>query len=215
MTRKIVSVIASLTLATTLQSFAHSVWIEPTDAGQLVVRFAEPSGNLERSPGYLDSLTPPAAFTLVTNSPVVVATTKSTNHFLLVSAAVTNAAFVETSFTVRANRKPLFYARWQPAGADAGRPMLTFDLVPTGKTGEARAYFRGEPLGDVKAVLQIPDGDEIELVANSEGLITYTNAGPGHYLLTLAHKRERIAGVHLGVPYKETSHNCALVWIQE
>ena len=203
------------TTAFATQLFAHSVWIETNETNQLVVRFAEPTGNLERSPGYLDSLTPPDAFVLITNAPVMVDAPKKNNHFLLVNASPTNAAFVETFFTVRAARKPIFYARWHPPKAGEGKPLLTFDLVPTGKTGEARAYFRGQPIGGLKATLLTPKGDESELVADASGLIQVTNEIPGQYLLTLAHHREPIAGIHLGVPYKETSHNCSLVWTQE
>ena len=195
--------------------FAHTVWIEPTDDNQLVIRFAEPSGNLERSPGHLDSLSAPMAFTLVTNAPVAVDAPKKSDHFLLVGAASTNTACAETSFTVRAGRKPNFYARWQPAGAGAGKPLLTLDLVPTGKTGEARAYFRGSPLGGIKATLRSPDEKETELTADAEGFIHFTAKDPGQYMLTLAHHREPLAGFHGGVAYKETSHNCSLAWEQK
>jgi hypothetical protein len=193
---------------------AHSVWIEPAEENQLVVRFAEPTGNLERSPGHLDSLSVPMAFTLVTNAPVRLNSTKKSDHYLIHGAAVTNVVGVETSFTVRAERKPLFYARWQPAGAGEGTPLLTLDLVPTGKPGEVRLYLRGKPHGGVKATLLTPNGDEKEFTADAEGYIRFPAAASGQYLLTVAHQREPLAGVHLGVPFKQTSHNCSLVWEQ-
>jgi hypothetical protein len=136
----------ALLLTTVAETRAHTVWIEPLD-GKLVVRFAEPGNSYEKSPGHLDGLSAPAAFTVITNAPVVVESPKSTNRFALVNAPSTNQAGVESIFTVRAARKPYFYARWQPAGLGAGTPMLTFDLVPTGKPGKVRVYFRGRPLG--------------------------------------------------------------------
>lgn len=193
---------------------AHSVWIEPS-AGQLVVRFAEPSGNLEKSPGHLDSLMPPIAFILLTNAPVAIESPKKSDHFLLVGASPTNTAGVETSFIVRAKRKPNFYARWQPAGTNATTPLLTLDVVLTGKPGEARAYFRGQPLGGIKVTLHTPYGTEADLTADAEGFVNFTTKEPGQYMLTIAHHRETLAGFQVGQPYEQNSHNCSLVWEQK
>jgi hypothetical protein len=191
----------------------HSVWIEPSD-GQLVIRFAEPDSKFETSPGYLDSLSPPIAFILVTNAPMAVEAPKKSDHFLLVNASPTNTACIETSFTVRAGRKPNFYARWQPAGTGAGAPLLTLDLVPTGKAGEVRAWFRGQPLGGIAATLRAPDEKEIELTADAEGFLHFTAGQSGQYMLSIAHYRETLAGFYGGRLYKETSHNCSLTWQQ-
>src|SRR5262245_123621 len=68
-----------------IQSHAHTVWLESLN-GQLVIRFAEPDGRYEKSPGHLDSLTAPAAFTIITNAPIAVPSPKSTNHFAMVGA---------------------------------------------------------------------------------------------------------------------------------
>lgn len=204
-------------LATT-PLFAHSVWIEPTDANEMVIRFAEPTGNLERSPGHLDSLAVPLIFQAVpgsTNAPALLDAAKKKDHYLILAGSATNILGIETSFTVRAARKPLFYARWQPAGAGEGKPLLTLDLVPTGKPGEARLYLRGKPHGNVKATLLTPTGDEKEFPVDAEGYVRVPVTEPGLYLLTVAHQREPIAGLHLGVPYQQTSHNCALAWVQK
>lgn len=192
---------------------AHAVWIELLN-GKLVARFAEPSGNYEKSPGFLDSLSGPSAFTVITNAALMIESPKTTNHFQLVNAATTNVAGMESIFTVRSGRKPHFYARWQPAGAGAGTPMLTFDLVPTGKPGEARAYFRGQPIGGLKAVLRTPDDTETEIAVDAEGYVRFESKQGGLHLLTISHYRESIAGSHLGKAYQQTSHNTALSWVQ-
>ncbi|MGC3960542.1 MAG: hypothetical protein QM813_22205 [Verrucomicrobiota bacterium] len=197
--------------------FAHSVWIEPSENRQPVIRFAEPSGNLERSPGHLDSLSVPMAFQTTpgsTNVPTLLNISKQKDHYAISGASGTNIIGVETSFTVRAGRKPCFYARWQPAGAGEGKPLLTLDLVPTGQSGEARLYLRGQPRGGVKATLMTPNGEEKEFTTDADGYLRVPTTEPGLYLLTVAHQREPIAGVHLGVVYKETSHNCSLAWEQ-
>jgi len=180
----------------------------------MVIRFAEPDGKFEKSPGYLDSLSVPLAFMLVTNTPVAVETSKQTNHFLLVGVSPTNTVGVETAFTVRAARKPFFYARWQPPGSGAGKPFLTLDIVPTGIPGEARVYLRGKPLGGVKATFRTPDDKDQELVADAEGILRFKSNQSGQHMLSIAHQREPIAGFHLGRSYEQTSHNAALTWRQ-
>lgn len=192
---------------------AHSVWIEPVE-DQLVIRFAEPAGNYEKSPGHLDSLTAPVAFVLVTNALGTIEAPKKGDHFLLVGASPTNTTCAETIFIVRGGRKPHFYARWQPAGAGAAKPLLTLDLVPTGQTGEVRAYFRGQPLGAVKATLHTPDEKKREITANAEGFFHFKSNQSGQHLLTLAHHREPLAGFYVGRAYEQTSHNAALTWRQ-
>src|SRR5690242_21847356 len=102
--------LCALTLWAVRPAIAHSVWIEPS-GNQLVVRFAAPGDDFETSPGYLDDLSLPIAFTLVTNCPVAIESAKKTDNFLLADANTTNAACIETSFTVRGGRKPLFFAQ--------------------------------------------------------------------------------------------------------
>jgi hypothetical protein len=213
MIRKSFLTLCALAVCAINSAFAHSVWIEPKDS-QLVIRFAEPGDDFETSPGQLDNLSAPTAFILVTNAPASVVAAKKPDGFVLVGSSPTNTACAETIFTVRGGRKPNFYARWQPVGAGEGRPLLTLDLVPTGKPGEVRAYFRGQPLGGIKATLRMPDGKDSELTANADGFIRFEPKQSGQYLLTLAHHREPLAGFYHGTPYKETSHNCSLVWQQ-
>ena len=211
--------LAALSLIAHTDLYAHSVWIEPGSNGQLMVRFAEPDGRLETSPGHLDSLSIPVAFTLLTNTAVAVDAVKSTNHFLLVTAWSTNTACSETSFIVmsaagKPGRKPIFYARWQPSFETAGAPSLNLDIVPTGKAGEVRVYFRGQPLGGAKATLRTPDEVEKELVANADGFIRFESKQSGQHHLSIARHRETLAGFHFGKAHDLTSHNMALTWRQ-
>jgi hypothetical protein len=211
MKKQLLSLLSFILAALAVQ--AHSVWIEPKD-NQLVVRFAEPGAAFETSPGYLDALASPLAFTVVTNKPVTAEVTKKSDHFVIAGGKITKVTCVETAFTVRGGRKPYFYARWQPNMNVGAIPLLTFDLVPTGKIGEVRAYFRGQALPAVSATLRLPDGKEEEITADSEGFLHFKSEQPGQYLLTIAHHREPLAGFHQGVAYTETSHNCALSWMQ-
>lgn len=204
----------ALLIGSPVTSLGHSVWIEPVES-QLVVRFAEPDGKYEKSPGHLDGLTLPVVFFAVgTNAPVIVDAPKKADHFLVLGVTPTNLVCAESTFTVRGGRKPMFYARWQPAGLVAATPLTTLDLVPTGNAGEVRICLRGQPVPNVKATLRTPDEKESELVADADGLVRFTPTQSGQYLLTVAHQREPIAGFHGGRAYKETSHNAALTWKQ-
>lgn len=199
---------------------AHSVWIEPTPEGALILRFAEPDGKFETSPGHLDELTVPAAFVVDgAGIPRSLDAVKLRDRFALQGSASTNAAGAEVTYLVmgapgKPGRRPVFYARWHPAGSGPAVPTLILDLVPTGKPGEARVHFRGKPLGGVKAILRTPDEKELELTADSEGFVRWTTTQTGLHHLRIARHREPLAGFHLGKEYDQTSHNACLTWEQ-
>ncbi|MCW5558570.1 MAG: hypothetical protein KIT22_12155 [Verrucomicrobiae bacterium] len=201
-----------------LRCQAHSVWIEPL-SDELVIRFGELDGNIEKSPGHLDELSIPVSVAYVTNAPSVLAVTKKSNHFSLAGVTPTNVVCAESTYAVMTTpgnpgRRPIFYARWQPPGSGPGVPLLTLDLVPTATKGEVRVYFKGEPLPGIKAVLRTPDEREEEITANSEGLIRFTAEQVGQYHLSIARHREPLKGFFAGKEYGLTSHNAALTWIQ-
>jgi len=214
--------LASLLCLLTLPALGHSVWIEPGPDGVLVVRFAEPDGKLEKSPGHLDSLTVPVAWVAgpeagATNR--VVSVSKQSDHFLLAGSAAADSAQAETAFLVMGNagptaRRPYFYARWQPAGGGAGKPSLNLDIVPTADKGRVQVCFRGKPLPGVKATLRTPDEKELELVADGEGFLTFPANQSGLYLVTVARHREAVGGFAGGKEFGLTSHNASLAWKQ-
>jgi hypothetical protein len=210
----------ALMLCLTAAAFGHSVWIEPADDGRLVARFGEPGESIETSPGHLDSVSPPVVFALGTNgAPRTLDGPRKSDHFALPGLALTNTVCLEADYAVmtspgKPGRKPVFYARWQPAGGAVGVPALTLDLVPTGRPGEVRVYFRGQPLGEVPAVLRSPDGKDHELQAGADGTLRFTTTQPGLHHLSIGRHREAVGGFHGGLAYEATSHNAALTWVQ-
>jgi uncharacterized GH25 family protein len=197
---------------------AHEVWIEDSTEGQLVIRFAEYGEDFEKSPGALDGLGAPTAFSVGDDGkPKGSAADKKADHFSLTATNAKTATHVETAYAVmgggdKSARKPFFYARWQPVGAGAAKPALTFDLVPTGKPGEARITFRGKPLAAAKATAHLPDGTEQELTADADGLVSVPVEKPGFYMLACKHQRETQNGFWGGRTYDTVSHNCSLTW---
>jgi len=207
-------------LLAALNGLAHSVWLEPNAAGELMLRFAEPDGKFEKSPGHLDELTQPIAWKPgASNAPVTLTVEKKSDHFRLAEAKATDTVQAETDFQVmtapgRPGRLPHFYARWHPAGAGAATPALTLDLVPTGKSGEVRVFFRGKPLGGIKATLRTPDEKEQEVTADGEGYLRYASTQSGQHMLSIARHRETVGGFAGGRAYDLTSHNASLTWRQ-
>lgn len=206
---------SSAFFATTVH--AHDVWIEDTPQHQLVIRFGEFGDELETSPGYLDHLAQPQAWTKGTNAvdPMPFEIQKQTNSFLLVGASTTNMAAAQTAYEVlsatnKPSRYPIFYARWQPAGAGAGTPTLTFDLVPQEKPGDIRVYFRGVPV-EAETVSAYGPGDfEKELETDNYGFVHFDLDKPGFYLFTCNHYRETRSGFFGGRHYDLISHNASL-----
>lgn len=207
----------AIVLCGALSTGAHSVWIEPGKDGQLIIRFAEPDGKFEKSPGHLDSLETPVAWR-TGEMPERFEVRKKTDHFLIVGSKATDAVQIETRFAAlsapgKPGRLPNFYARWTPRFTEA-KPAILLDLVPTGNPGEAKVYFRGKPLSEIKATFRAPDEKEQVLTADREGLIRFTPAQPGQHMLSIAHHRETLPGFAGGVAYDLTSHNAALTWVE-
>lgn len=198
---------------------AHSVWIEDTPEKQLVVRFGEVGEKFETSPGHLDSLSLPVAWTPgAEGKPAPFIVEKKSDHFLFVSAAPSVVALGETVFPVMKRGKkpaswPYFYVRWQPAGPPApAAPALTLDILPTATANEFRVYLRGQPLPSATIVVHSGSKEE-ELRADAEGRFHFTASAPGLVLLTCNHK-EDLKGFSGGEAYEVTSHNTALTWRQ-
>ncbi|BCU77529.1 DUF4198 domain-containing protein [Luteolibacter sp. LG18] len=202
-------------------ALAHSVWVEPGPEGTLVVRFGEFDAEVEKSPGPLDSLGTPAGVVLpVTKDTKPLESLKMSDHYTLGGAKPDQALVAEVPFPVRAAegkpaRRPIFYGRWLPAGADkvAAEPALTLDIVPTGTPGEARVFFRGKPLAGAKAQLNAPDGSHTPLKTDDNGLVKFTCTEPGRWVLTVPGHSEELPGFAGGKPYTIVSHNASLSWL--
>lgn len=214
--RPVLSILAAL-LATAPLSPAHEVWIEDTTEGTLVIRFAEYGEEYEKSPGHLDALKTPEAWTSGEDGkPKTFDVQKKPDHYLLLGAKPANTAQAEAAFTVMKRgegpaRRPIFYARWHPAQAGAATPALTFDIVPTATPGEVQVYFRGQPLPEVKVYVVDPAGKESELTADKDGKVKTDLSAPGNHLLYCKHQREETRGYSGGVAFDAVSHNASLL----
>jgi hypothetical protein len=199
---------------------AHHLWIESTADGGLVARFAEWGNDFETSPGNLDLLSGAQAWKMdADGKPVALEAIKKSDGFQIAGASATNSVQLEIGFQVlartgRPSRKPIFYARWVPAGAGAAKPSLNFDIVPTGNDGEFQVFLRGTPLPNADVMAHLPEGKEQELKADEKGLVRFKPDKPGLYVLSSAHQREEMKGFSGGSAYDALSHNCSVAWRQ-
>ncbi len=88
------------------------------------------------------------------------------------------------------------------------------DIVPTGKPGEARVYFRGKPLGGVEVLFFNPAFEEQKLKADAEGFVCAPDISKlGSYLLAVSRYSEDLSGFFNGVAFAITSHSASLSWV--
>ncbi|HEY4415080.1 MAG TPA: hypothetical protein VGO57_05250, partial [Verrucomicrobiae bacterium] len=169
---------------------AHNLWLEDTPEHGLTMRFAEWPDEYEVSPGHLDEVDPPIAWQIGTNGqPVYCQFKKTTDQIQLPGAEAKNIAALEAGFQVMTpeamraegapvptntpSRKPIFYARWQPAGAGATKPAMNLDIVPTSNPGEYQVFFRGKAVAGVKVTAYLPTGKEQSLIADEKGIVHF------------------------------------------
>jgi len=199
---------------------AHSVWIEPQD-GKLLVRFGEVGEKYEKSPGYLDKLELPAA---TDQKGGRLAVEKGADFFLLKDTAPAAPSVASTAFPVMEKpatdtkpasaRWPHFYARWHVAGTEITAPVSTLDIVPAKEAGKATVYFKGKPLPKAELTLIQPDGKEVDLTADAEGLVKFTPVGKGLHVLAVAGYSETADGIYQDKAYTIISHNSSVAWIE-
>lgn len=216
--------LAHATLITlSAQLRAHEVWVEESEDGNAIARFAEYGNDPETSPGHLDSLDAVVAWTLDDEGKSKrLEVTKKSDHFALGEAALDKPIMLETGFPVMASandapsRKPFFYARWQASLAEVAEPALNLDIVPTGEPGVVRVYFRNEPLANIDVTLFCPDPEnDQDLTSDEDGYIRFTTSDKGLHMIKLAHHREEQTGYFAGSQFGRLSHNMSLTWIQE
>jgi|TARA_B100001175_G_scaffold252948_1_gene220495 hypothetical protein len=223
MKKIIIKFISSILLINLIQlsSYGHSVYFDENKNSEIKIRFGEFQDEYEESPGYLDSLDTVSAWKInEKKEPEILETEKQMNGFSINAINSDNIA-AQTGFPIMSRqdnaRKPYFYARWCPNFKSKSTPSLTLDIVPNGKAGEVKVFFRGKTLSGIKLKLYSPDYDEVELVSDKNGLVVFkdTLKSKGIYMLKIARYSEKVSGYDQGKLYEIISHNCSLSWNQK
>jgi len=188
-----VTALASALLGTAGITHAHQIWLEqPAGQKTAILRFGEFGDNLrETSPGLLDKFGKPAATLFSAKGEQTAAVRKAASGFELPFGAAPG----ETIIAEDANY-PLH--TWKQGGKETTswyrpaarlitdfserQPRLVLDLVTTGKTGEFRLVFKGQPRAKTKVTLVTQSGWAREGHTNEQGLVSFDMPWQGTYV---------------------------------
>ncbi|MDQ8032846.1 MAG: DUF4198 domain-containing protein [Bordetella sp.] len=218
-----------LTLAALAASaHAHQIWLEQPAKGGAVIRFGEFGENLrEASPGLLDNFGKPSA-TLVSaqGEDKSAEAAKTANGFALPLAAKSGQSIVaeDASFPLRRFKQgDKDVASWFRPGARLitsfaeQQPKLALDLVPAGRPGEFKLFFKGQPLPKTKVTLVTQSGWAKEEHTNEQGLVKFDMPWKGQYVAEVMHI-ERAPGERPGAngpeKYDGVNHVTTLTYVK-
>jgi len=219
----------SLTLAALAASaHAHQIWLEQPTKGNAVIRFGEFGENLrEASPGSLDKFVKPTA-TLVSarGEDQSADASKTASGFVLPFAAKAGQSIVaeDASFPLRKFKQgDKDVTSWyHPAarlitGFAEQAPRLALDITPTGKAGEFKLTFKGQPLPKAKVVLVTQSGWAKEGLTDEQGLVQFDMPWQGQYVAEISHI-ERAPGERPGAngpeKYDGINHVTTLTYVK-
>jgi hypothetical protein len=185
-----------LTLATAAQ--AHYIWIEQPAAGQAaVIRFGEFGENLrETSPGLLDNFGKPTATLITDKGEQAAEAVKSATGFMLPFRAGQGQAIVaqDAAFPLRKFKMDgKDVTSWFHPGARfvtalaAQPPKLTLDVVPVGRPGAFKVFFKGQPLPKAKVTVIVQSGWTKEARTDEQGQVSFGLPWKGSYVLEVGH----------------------------
>ncbi len=208
-------------LGTTAQ--AHQVWIEQS-ANQARVHFGEYADNLrETSPGLLDKFTGMPALELQSaggKAQRVPGERTATAFTYALPGATADTLFAEAPYPLidrSKGGKPALL--WRPAArwvAGLGQPVAAtapLDMVPTGRAGELRVVFNGQPLPKTQVTLVAPSGWAREATTGADGTVQFTLPWKGQYVAEVKHS-DPTPGERNGEKFGETSYLTSLTFAQ-
>ncbi|MFT3720910.1 DUF4198 domain-containing protein [Pseudorhodoferax sp.] len=222
MTRTLTLLAAALGFSLTAQ--AHFVWLEqPAGSATAVLRFGEFAHNLrEASPGLLDRFGKPSATHLSAQGEKAVDASKTAGGFALPFGAGQGEAIVaeDASFPLRrAKQGDQEVTSWfRPAarlitGFAAQPPKLALDLVPTGKAGEFKLYFKGQPLPKTKVEWLTQSGWALTGYTDEHGGVAFDMPWQGQYVAEVRHT-DPTPGTRGSEKYDSVSYVTSLTFVQ-
>ncbi|MDR2452204.1 MAG: DUF4198 domain-containing protein [Candidatus Accumulibacter sp.] len=198
-TRTLYALIATFVLCPAAE--AHQIWLEQPEGENAVIRFGEFGDNLrEASPGLLDNFGAPTATLFAQGKSKPLTPTKTATGFALPTRLKAGESLTaeDARFPIRAfQRDGREIRNWYwPAARfitdDAAQePQLSFDITPTGKAGEFRLTFKGQPLARTEAHIVVQSGWNKSARSNAEGLVRFDLPWQGQYVVEASHVDRR------------------------
>jgi uncharacterized GH25 family protein len=189
----LISVMAALSFAGS--AAAHHLWLDADGQGARLY-FGEFGENLrEASPGLLDRFKPlPEGKAVGAAGAQSLKVEKSPGAFVLsgLVAASDSVVAEQTRVTERKQGEKVtrtlgtLAARWIPDFAERA-PVLTLDVVPTGKPGSFKVVYDGKPLAKAKVELVAESGWKRELRSDEQGAFTVSMPWRGAYVIEIEH----------------------------
>lgn len=190
MTKHFIAAVALLGTITSAQ--AHQIWIEQPDGQTAVVRFGEFGENLrEASPGLLDKFGKPTATLISAKGEQTSDAAKTATGFALPFKANAGDGIVAQDAVY-----PLY--NWKQQGKDVTnwfypaarlitdfaeqKPRLVLDLVPTGRDGEFKLFFKDQPKAKTKVTLVTESGWSKDAHTDDHGLVKFDMPWKGTYV---------------------------------
>lgn len=189
----LVAAIAALSF--TGSASAHHLWVEADGQGAKLY-FGEFEGNLrEASPGLLDRFTPlPEAKVVSAAGAQPLKLDKSPSAFVLSGPIGAGDSIVAEQARVTERKQAdkairtlaRLAARYVPDFAERA-PVLTLDIVPTGKPGAFRVVYDGKPLAKAKLELIAESGWKREFHTDEQGAVGVSLPWRGAYVIEIEH----------------------------
>jgi len=189
----LVAAIAALSFAGSAS--AHHLWVEADGQGAKLY-FGEFEGNLrEASPGLLDRFTPlPEAKVVGAAGAQPLKLEKSPSAFVLSGPIAAGDSIVAEQARVTERKQAdkairtlgRLAARYVPDFAERA-PVLTLDIVPTGKPGAFRVVYDGKPLAKAKLELIAESGWKREFHTDEHGAVAVGLPWRGAYVIEVEH----------------------------
>ena len=221
LTRTLCALIAAFALCAAAE--AHQIWPEQPEGENAVIRFGEFGENLrEASPGLLDNFGAPAATLWTKGEARPLAPAKAATGFTLTLRLKSGESLTaeDARFPIRAfKRNGQEVRNWYwPAARfitdDAARePKLAFDITPTGKAGEFRLTFKGQPLARTEVGIVVQSGWSKSARSNAEGLVSFDLPWQGQYVVEASHI-DRAPGERDGEKYDGINYVTTLTLVR-
>ncbi len=186
---------ALLSLSFAGTASAHFLWLE-AEADGARLYFGEFDENLrEASPGLLDRLTPlPEARVVASSGAQPLKVEKSATSFVIAGKPGPTDSIVaeQVRITERKQGEKVtrtlgrLAARHVPDFSERA-PALTLDVVPAGKPGAIKVFYKDKPLPKAKLELINESGWKRELRTDEQGMLSVALPWKGNYVIEVEH----------------------------
>ena len=186
---------ALLSLGLAGPASAHFLWLEPEADGARLY-FGEFEENLrEASPGLLDRLVPlPEAKLVALSGAQPLKVEKSPTSFVIAAKRGPTDSIVaeQVRITERKQGEKVtrtlgrLAARYVPDFSER-TPALTLDIVPAGKPGAFKVFYKDKPLAKAKLELINESGWKRELRTDEQGVLAVALPWKGNYVISVEH----------------------------